>query len=72
MLEQVGEAALARRLVGGADVVPDVDRDLREPVVLAEDDREPVGELVLLERYGGVLDRDRGGDGELCKHGPEA
>ena len=34
----------ARALVGGAHVVPDVHRHLRGPVVLAEDDPEPVGQ----------------------------
>jgi hypothetical protein len=44
VLEEVGEAAPAGALVGGADVVPDVDRDLGRPVILAEDDPEPVGQ----------------------------
>ena len=54
MLEEVGETAAARRLVGGADVVPDVDGDLREAVVLAEDHGQAVGQLVLLELDLGV------------------
>ena len=49
MLEEVGEAAAAGKLVGGADVIPDVDRHLRQPVILAEDDRQAVAEDMLLE-----------------------
>ena len=49
VLEQVGESASARRLVGGADVVPDVHRHLGQAVVLAQDHRQAVGQLVLLE-----------------------
>ena len=67
MLEEVGEAGAARGLVGGADVVPDVDRHLRQPVIGAEDDGQAVGELVLLEgdgRVGGAR-----GDGQ--RHGGE-
>ena len=55
----MGETTPARRLVGGADVVPDVHRDLREPVVLAEDHGEAVPQLVLLELQLGVLGEDR-------------
>jgi hypothetical protein len=54
VLEEVREAAVARRLVGGADVVPDVHCDLRQPVVLAQDDGEAVRQLVLLELDVGV------------------
>ncbi len=56
VLEQMRETALPRRLIRGAHVVPDVDRDLRQPVIFAEDHRQPVRELVLLE-----LDLDVGG-----------
>jgi hypothetical protein len=42
VLEEVSEPAPTGALVGGADVVPDVHRDLRRPVVLAEDDPEAV------------------------------
>ena len=55
VLEQVSEAAPPRHLVAGADVVPDVDRDQRDAVVLVEDDLETVVELVALELDLGVL-----------------
>ena len=42
VLEQVREAGAARHLVGRADVVPEVDRDQRQPLVLREDDLEAV------------------------------
>ena len=50
MLEQVGEAGAPGRLVARADLVPDVDRDLRHAVILVEDTSRPFGERVLLER----------------------
>src|SRR3989442_15727986 len=49
MLEEVRESRLARPLVGGAGVVPDVHRDEWELVVLVENDLETVRERVLLE-----------------------
>jgi hypothetical protein len=49
VLEEVGEAALARDLVAAADVVPDVDGDQRGGAVLVKDHLEAVGELVALE-----------------------
>src|SRR5256885_1059094 len=54
VLEQVRKAAPPRHLVGGADVVPDVDGHLGQAVVLAEDHRQAVGELVLLELDLGI------------------
>ena len=54
MLKQVREAGAARRLVGGPDVVPDVDGNQRQGVVLMQDHFEPVLQrvLVVLERRG--------------------
>ena len=49
MLEEVREAGPAGHLVFAADVVPDVDLDERDGVILSEDDIEPVWKLVLLE-----------------------
>ena len=57
VLEQVGEAGLARHLVLRADVVPEVDRDDRREVVLGHDDPQAVGQSVVAE---GDL-RDSGG-----------
>ena len=54
MLEEVGEAALPRQLIGGADVVPEVDRDLRDAMVLTEDHGEAVWQRVFLERNPGI------------------
>jgi len=65
VLEEVGEAAPAGALVGGTHVVPDVHRDLRRPVVLAEDDPEPVGQGEF-----GVGDARLGG-GEPARSGEE-
>ena len=57
VLEEVGEAGLARDLVLGADVVPEVDRDDRGEVVLGDDDPQAVVETLVAE---GDL-RDGGG-----------
>jgi hypothetical protein len=50
VLEQVREARASRSLVAGAYLVPHLDGGERHRVVLMEDDLEPVGEGVLLER----------------------
>ena len=42
VLEEVREAGAARLLVGRADVIPEVHRDQRQPVILGQDDLEPV------------------------------
>ena len=42
VLEEVREAGAARLLVGGPDVIPEVDRDERQPVVLGQDHAQPV------------------------------
>ncbi len=44
MLEEMREAGLAGRLVGGADLVPDHVRDHRRPAVGDDDDLHAVGE----------------------------
>ena len=50
VLEQVGEARLARDLVLRADVVPEVDRDDRCEVILGDDDAQAVVETLVAER----------------------
>ena len=52
VLEEVGEAGLARDLVLRADVVPDVDRDDGREVVLGDDQAEAVGEALVGEGHG--------------------
>ena len=49
VLEEVGKATFARRLIAASDVVPDVDRDQRNALVLVKDDFKPIVELVLLK-----------------------
>ena len=49
VLEQVREAGAAGHLVGGPDVVPEVHRDDRQPVIGADDHFEPVRKRELLE-----------------------
>ena len=61
VLEEVREPGLARLLVLGADVVPDVDGDDRREVVLRDDEAQAVGEALVGERHG----RDRGGRHEV-------
>jgi hypothetical protein len=56
VLEEVGEPRLARDLVLGADVVPEVDRHHRGKVVLGHDDAQAVGQALVTEddlRNGG-------------------
>jgi hypothetical protein len=50
VLEEVREAGATGLLVRRADVIPEVDGHPRQPLVLAEDDIEAVGQRVLLER----------------------
>ena len=50
VLEQVGEARLARHFVLGADVVPEVHGDDRREMVLGDDDPQAVGETLVAER----------------------
>ena len=59
MLEQVGEAGAAGRLVLGADIVPDADRDHRGLAVGVDDDAQAVGEREGLERDVDPLDQGR-------------
>ena len=49
MLEQMGEAGAAGRLVLGADIVPDGHRDHRRLAVLVDDDAKAIGEREGLE-----------------------
>jgi hypothetical protein len=49
VLEEVGEAGLARDLVLRADVVPEVDGDDRGQVVLGDDDPQAVVEVLVAE-----------------------
>ena len=72
VLEEVGEPAAARRLVGGADVIPDVHCDLRQAMVLAEDDRQPVLQLVLLELDVGVRGARAKGERQATDRGDPA
>ena len=46
VLEQVGESRAARLLIGGANVVPDVDRDQRQSPVFGKNDFEAVFQAV--------------------------
>ncbi len=49
VLEQVGEAGSPRIFVRGTDVVPQVDRDERQPVIFGQDHFEAVRQRVFLE-----------------------
>ena len=49
VLEQVGEAGLARLLVLGADVVPEVHGDDGREVVLGDDEAQAVGQALVAE-----------------------
>jgi hypothetical protein len=60
VLEQVGEPRLARLLVLGADVVPEVDRGDRSDAVGSDDDPEPVVEGALTEADARGVDRRAG------------
>ena len=42
VLEQMRKAGAAGLLVGGADVIPEVDGDERQPVVLRQDHPQPI------------------------------
>jgi hypothetical protein len=66
VLEEMGEAGPAGLLVLAPDVVPDVHRDHRDQVVLADDEAEPVGKPLVGELDGrdwhaglGAAGRDR-------------
>ena len=48
VLEEVCEAGAPGALVQRTDVIPEVDGDQRQPVILMRDDREPIGQRVLL------------------------
>ena len=65
VLEEVREAGLARDLVLGPDVVPEVDRDDRREVVLGDDDAQAVVETLVAEGDLG----DGGGHGDLSGSG---
>ena len=60
MLEQVREPGLAGRLVLGADIVPDGDRDDRRLAVGMNDNAQAVGQSEGLERDVDCA-RERGG-----------
>jgi hypothetical protein len=75
VLEQVREAGAAGVFVGRSDVIPEVHRDEREPVVLGEDDSQPVGKGIHLVfeirnvarrwlSHGPQRDTEEHGDGE--------
>ena len=63
MLEEVGEAGPARRLVLRADVVPEVDGDDRRQVVGRDDDAQAVGQRALAEADGRDVRVGAGHDG---------
>jgi hypothetical protein len=50
MLEEMGKAGAAGTLVPGTNVIPDVDGDDRDVMVLVNDDVETIGECLLEER----------------------
>src|SRR5206468_5875378 len=53
-----GESGPTRGLLGGSDVIPEIDSDDRQPRVAMEDDLQAVGELVFLEvelHLGGLI-----------------
>ena len=50
VFEEVRKAGASRHLVFRADVIPDVDRDDWEGVILVDQHIEPVGQRVLSER----------------------
>ena len=52
VLEEVREPGLARLLVLGSDVVPDVDRNDRSEVVLGDDQAQAVGQPLIGEGHG--------------------
>jgi hypothetical protein len=56
VLEEVGEAGLARDLVLGSDVVPEVDRDDGCQVILGDDDAKAIVEALVAE--GDLRDGD--------------
>ena len=64
VLEQVGEAGLARDLVLGADVVPDVDRDDGREVVLGDDQAQAVRQALIgeLDDGNGHAQQDLGAE----------
>ena len=59
VLEQMCEAGSSRPLILAADVIPDVDRDDRRLVILVQNQREPVGQHMLLVRNVHVRRRSR-------------
>ena len=69
VLEQVGEAGAPGRLVAPADLVPDVDGDLRHAAVLVQDHLEAVAERVLLERDLRQIGRGGRGAGAVTAAG---
>ena len=74
MLEQMGEAGLALRLVLRPDIVPGADRDDRRLVVLVDQDGQAVVELERLVRDRDFADQraDRRRLGEDGRGGPGA
>jgi hypothetical protein len=59
VLEEMGEAGASGALVGGADVIPEVDGHEREPMILGEDDLQAIREGVFLHVELGHRDRMR-------------
>ena len=57
MLEQMGEAGLALRLVLRPDIVPGADRDHRRLAILMDDDGQAIGELEGLVGDGHLPDQ---------------
>ena len=66
VLEEVRETGAPLVFVRRPDVIPQVDRDDRQTAVLAQDDVEPVRELVLLERQPGYVTGSRGARLRTC------
>ena len=50
VLEEVRKSGSSLLFVDGSDVIPDIHRDLRQPVILDKKHIEPVGERVFLDR----------------------
>ena len=68
VLEQMRKAGAAGLLVGGADVIPEVDGDERQPVVLRQDHPQPIRQRERFELDVGDVSRGarrrRGGLGQ--------
>ena len=60
VLEQMRETGAPRLFVGGADVVPEVDGDERQPVVLRQDHAQPVWQRIRFVLDVGDIGRSPG------------